>query len=106
MQALPDRLPNRMEAPSWPPVRAPIPPKTACRSAAWHGRVPAGIGVGDGVGSSIVVGVALIQGTGAGRSFLGPAVSCEPAAPTHRVTPRTAMSSERARIRPYNGVTR
>src|SRR5256886_17209211 len=102
MQALPDRLPNRMEAPSWPPVRAPIPPKTACRSAAWHGRVPAGIGVGDGVGSSIVVGGALIQGTGAGRSFLGPAVSCEPAAPPPRATPRTAIRTERAAACPYD----
>src|SRR6266516_3735023 len=43
-QALADRLPKRIEAPSWPPVRAPIPPKTACRSAAWHGRVPAELG--------------------------------------------------------------
>src|SRR5437773_6030851 len=105
-QAPADRLPNTIEAASWPPVRAPIPPKTACRSAAWQARVPAGITVGDGVASGMAVGVALIQGTGAVGSFFMPAARCEPAAQPHRVMARTARSRERARIYRYNGSTR
>src|SRR5437660_12315211 len=87
---LADPLPNRTDAASCPPVRALIPPKTACRSAAWHARVPAGITVGDGVGSSIVVGVALIHGIGSVASCFVPAASREPAAQPHRAMARIA----------------
>src|SRR2546428_210227 len=89
---------------SWPPVRAPIPPKTACRSAAWHGRVSAGITVGDGVASSIVVvGVALIQGTRSPGSPSVPAARCAPAAQPDSIRARTARTTERARICRFNG---
>ena len=67
--------------------------------------MPAGIGVGEGVGNSIVVGVALIHGIGSVASCLVPAASREPAAQPHRAMARMARSRERARICRYNGTT-
>src|SRR2546421_1833138 len=60
------RFPNTIEPGNWPPVAAPLPVKTALSCSALQPCVPAGIGVGLGVGSNIDTGLVAIQGTGVG----------------------------------------